>query len=385
MNNKGFTLIELLAVIVILSSLVLLVGTSVTKIVKTSKEDISDIQVKLIESATKNLVSDNINGLPGIGKCSYLTVSDLKEFGYLDSDSNENLNDDLKIKITTTRNSKTGKLITNYEVDVERIDGCYKHIYRNGDVVYFDVIEGEGCTSNDYKSANSDADYKGINPNGNQNNCLKFYAFNDNGGNTLNLLLDHNTTSSVSWNSTASTNASGPRDVLTELKSNTSSWEGTLTPSDYVYNGDNATYTIEYYDYNARLITAQEIAEITGAVKVLNWNERVSTNGYYFHSLNLDAETGYGSVCKPNCEYGWIYDRTFKDCTQNGCFNNSTISSGTHLANQSGYWTSSSLSSSKIEAWAVYSIGGINKGSISIEYAERGVRPVIEVLKSKLK
>lgn len=128
MNNKGFTLVELLAVIVILSLLALLASTSVTKMLKQSKEDIHDTQFIAIKSAAEIWGADNLDKLPLAGECKYLTLNDLKEYGIMDSsvkDSNTNkeVSDDLKIKITS-KVGKKGNLVTSYEVDPEDITDC---------------------------------------------------------------------------------------------------------------------------------------------------------------------------------------------------------------------------------------------------------------------
>ena len=68
-----------------------------------------------------------------------------------------------------------------------------------------------------------------------QNSCLKFYAFNDDEGTTLNLLLDHNTTATIAWNSSYN-NVIGPKEVIEQLKIDTGAWKGTLLPSNYTVN-----------------------------------------------------------------------------------------------------------------------------------------------------
>ena len=130
MNKNGFTLIELLAVIIILSLLVLLTSTAVTKIVKDSKQELSSTQIATIESTAKLWGADNLDKLPDAGECGYVTLEDLKEFGYIDSNiidpnSNSNISDELLIKLTTTLSSY-GVPITNYEVNPESVEGC-KH------------------------------------------------------------------------------------------------------------------------------------------------------------------------------------------------------------------------------------------------------------------
>ncbi|MBR6690068.1 MAG: prepilin-type N-terminal cleavage/methylation domain-containing protein [Bacilli bacterium] len=128
MNNKGFTLVELLAVVVILALLALLTTTSVTKLVKDAKEDLSSTQIQLIKSAAEAWGADNLNMLPSTGECSYLTLKDLKSYGLLDNTiidpkDNQEISDDLKIKISTTT-SDYGKIVTNYEVNSKNTTNC---------------------------------------------------------------------------------------------------------------------------------------------------------------------------------------------------------------------------------------------------------------------
>ncbi len=128
MKNKGFTLIELLSVIVILSLLAILTSTAVTKLVKDSKDDLYQNQLLAIKEAAQTWSADNLSKLPSSGNCIYLTLGDLKDYGLLDSiiiDSRNNneISDDLKIKISSTK-SKYGTLVTDYEVDSQDVSGC---------------------------------------------------------------------------------------------------------------------------------------------------------------------------------------------------------------------------------------------------------------------
>ena len=130
MNTKGFTLVELIAVIVILSLLALITSTAVTKLVSDAKNDLSETQITLIKSAAETWMADNLTYLPDTGECSYLTLEDLKNYGLLDSNvldpkNNQEISDDLKIKISTTL-SKYGNPVRNVEVNPKNIDGCNK-------------------------------------------------------------------------------------------------------------------------------------------------------------------------------------------------------------------------------------------------------------------
>ena len=171
---------------------------------------------------------------------------------------------------------------------------------------------------------------------------MKWFAFNDDGSDTVNLLLDHNTTATVAWASSR-TNANGPVEVKTQLESDTSSWNKSINP---------------------RLIEAREIATITGNT---NWDN----NDYYFHD---NTQTQYKGAAGTN-KYAWLFDNT-RSCTQHGC-NVADFSN-------SGYWTNTADSGYYNNAWFVDRSGILSRGSV--EYAvSNGVRPVITVLKDVIK
>ena len=140
--RKGFTLIELLAVITILALVALITSISVANMVKESKDELSDAQIKSIELAAKAWGADNITLLPSGDSCSFITLKDLKENGLLDSNisnpkDKEELSNDLKIKITSKLNSK-GKSILTYEVNSSSVGNC-SYI---GNPIYVDVPKG---------------------------------------------------------------------------------------------------------------------------------------------------------------------------------------------------------------------------------------------------
>ena len=243
--------------------------------------------------------------------------------------------------------------------------------YANGEVVYFNVTTGKKCS--DYTETQSKTGVK--------SGCMKFYAFNDNGGSNVNLLLDHNTTATVSWNIHGS-NVSGPSEVLTQLNDDTKTWVGTETPSNYTVDqstqGSKAKYTIDYSSYKARLITAGEVAQITGNT---TWDEKTATNSFYFDSKTTTASTTCKSGNTTGCKYGWLYDRTSKSCTKYGCLNNSDQETY-------GYLTASSNAAYSGGAWYVDNYADVdnfivNDDNIGDSYYI-GVRPVITVLKSNL-
>ena len=255
--------------------------------------------------------------------------------------------------------------------------------YKNGEIVYYDVATGKKCTN--YNSENSKTGYNGINnKTGNQNSCLKFYAFNDNNSYYLNLILDHNTTATSLWN-TNGDNSTGPTEVLKNLKEQTQSWKGTIEPTNYTTGASNREYTVNYNGYKARIISANEIAQIT---ENIGWDENSKSTDKFYFDTKINSQS---ATCKEGdttgCRYGWLYDRTSKTCTTTGCLNNSNIETN-------GYWTiSSSTTLSSVDIHKEYCNGYVNYGvsdsaRLSItcpNYPNHfGVRPVIEVLKSNL-
>jgi hypothetical protein len=208
---------------------------------------------------------------------------------------------------------------------------------------------------------------------------MKWYTFNDGGTEAeyINLILDHNTTAVVAWNSTGS-NVSGPTNVLTQLQTDTSSWAGVPTRSDnYSINNGTSTYTINYSSYKARLITAAEVATITSNSSFVEATAPY-TSWYYFDSNNQTQ-----TISTPGASsYDWLFDYT-SGCTSYGC--------NTADASNLGYWTSTAVPAVTGAAWFVdsnsclrnYNAPGTAFGLVN-DASHRGVRPVITVSKSNL-
>ena len=405
MKNNGFTLIELLAVIVILAIIALIASPIILGIIKVSKEESNKRSIEMYASALKNAIAENQLG------GQELEISKLKV----------DYNGDVVCK--TVEIYKDGNIyLAECKVNAELVEYTYgkKQSYDNGQIVYYDVVKGIGCSEQEYKSSydetiqdylNSKTDYNGIRDkydDEKMNSCLKFYAFNDKGGEKLNLLLDHNIRRTTQWAdasdyddeekwSNGLYNLKGPVSILWLLYQLTKNWNVPEISNNYLMNQSlqtsQANYTVQYtkipkYEgaitpYKARLITAQEIAEITGADKVLNWNESLSSSsGYKFDTLTEQNNPN----CTDNnestlCPYGWLYDRTNNECKEKyGCINN--VESSISLQ---GYWTSSSDASSTFSAWYVFYQGSLSSSNTVKVNGYYGLRPVIEVLKSSLK
>ena len=389
-NKKGFTLIELLAVIVVLAIIALIATPIVMNTIKNAKkgaaERSADNYVKAVE---QKVAESKIDGTK-ISNGDYQIQPD----GNLCPTSGCGENNKDKITIDMSGNKPTSGTVTisndgvsqdearlivgDYKViynqEKNKYEATDKEKYKNGEVVYFNVDNGTKCTSSEAVSAT-----------GTKSGCMKFYAFNDDGKDTLNLMLDHNTTALVAWNNTytndsgSKINANGPKEVLDQLKNDTDGWKGTITPTNYTMDQtgqtSNAKYTIDYSSYKARLITAQELAQITGNTP---WDEKVAVNSnwYYFDSKTTTASTTCTDGNTTECSYRWLYDRTNNNCTKYGCLNNSDKETY-------GYWTASSRAANSNYAWRVNYNGNVI--SLNVDNNNRnGIRPVITVLKSQL-
>ena len=382
MKKKGFTLIELLAVIVVLAIIALIATPIVMNTIKKSQkgaaERSAENYIDAVETAvaTAKLDSDGVpDGTYTINDKGNLEGNGLTKPLEIEMSGNKPKSGTITIKngqVTTDSKMTVGSYEVSYNPTSKKYEATEKEnstkTYANGEVVYFNVTTGEKCSSSDYTETQSNTGIK--------EGCMKFYAFNDNGEDTVNLLLDHNTTATVAWNSNES-NVSGPKEVLTQLNNDTALWKGTITPSNYIMDQtgqkSNANYTIDYSGYKARLITAQEIAKITGND---SWDEKTATRDYYFDSKT----TTRSNTCKigdtSGCKYGWLYDRTHTNCTAYGCKNNSDQET-------SGYWTASSSAAGSDRTWIVWNNAGVDFDYVDNDY-DYAVRPVITISKSQL-
>ena len=416
MKKNAFTLIELLAVIVILAIIALIATPIILGIINDSKEQTNKISAEnYIDAVEQAIVRENMKGVFRPEECTikdkvvtctgYDKPLEVEVDGKVPTGGTIKINNgsvaigtELIFKEFKATINEEGKLVTNPKEetkdDIVEEGTKLNKIYNNSDVVYFDVKEGKGCTN--YHEDNSKTGYNGLTTTkttDNQNSCLKFYAFLDDGEEKLNLLLDHNTTAVIAWTDySIKTNANGPVNIIKQLYEDTKGWSGTIIPMDYTMDQrsqkSQAYYTIEYSEtplfegattpYKARLITVQEIAEITDAYKedTLNWKEESSTEWFFFDSLSKTANDNCKSGNTTKCKYGWLYDRTGINCTTYGCLNNADVKIY-------GYSTSSTVANYSDSAWSVDYDARISLPSITSAYYS-GVRPVITVLKSDL-
>ena len=356
-NKRGFTLIELLAVIVVLAIIALIATPIVMNTINNAKKGAAErsgetyikqvevaIATKRLEESTSDLSS--LDGTYTINEDGNLEGNNLIEPLVIEVSGNRPTSGTIIVKDGEVQANST---MTIGEYSITYSDGkCsatkndsdsdseqVTKTYTNGEAVYYNPETNTKCTSSEAVSVA-----------GTKTGCMKWYAFNYNGGDSVNLLLDHNTTVEVAWASSG-TNASGPVEVKTQLESDTASWNSSL---------------------NARLIEASEIAKITG-----NTTWTAGGSNYYFHD---NTETEYTGAAGTN-KYAWLFDNTY-DCTEWGC-NVEDSSSSTY-----GYRTNTAYSDNGRNAWSVHRGGGLSSYGVVEYIGGFGVRPVITVLKSKL-
>ena len=127
MKKDGFTLVELLAVVVIIGITYLIIFPSVTSFIDKSKEKSYNIQVDLIEKASKKWVIDNTDEL--LKKDPYhlnninLTLTTLKKEGYLQ---------DMFIENPKNKKIMTGCVVVSYQSNKNQ----YEYTYEDGKDTY---------------------------------------------------------------------------------------------------------------------------------------------------------------------------------------------------------------------------------------------------------
>lgn len=171
-NKKGFTLIELLGVIVLLAVIALIAFLVVDGNLRSSKEEMREIQFETIELAAKNWASDHLYVLPeNVGKYSLVSLGTLKIGGYLDVNILDPITkkcfpNDAEVKITKFSdnyvytlqdkdsinygyncsnyeiNKDDDEIITNDNVPVIRVDASTNTI-KNGEEVTFIITSTE--------------------------------------------------------------------------------------------------------------------------------------------------------------------------------------------------------------------------------------------------
>ena len=287
--------------------------------------------------------------------------------------------------------------------------------------VYFNPVDGSIC--DEYAETNSNA---GVN-----SGCMKWYAYSENQDGTVNMILDHNiTTDKMAWVSKEDyndsslplklgvtypsnnsnfpeydeengNNSKGPLTALNKLKDATNNYAESLTRSDnYVVNiksinedvfyshydikeeykdknnitTQSVNYKIDYSGYKARLISIEEVANITGANESTDdggvnfdigniWQRKVFFDGARGNDLEWHTQVANSTN---KSKYAWLFDN-ITGCTSYGC---NSEKEGTT------YWTSSALASYRGSSWYLPSTGSLSYTFVNVTIS---IRPVITV------
>ena len=330
-KNKGFTLVELLAVIVILA-LIALIATPII--------------LNVINDAKKQAAKDSAYGyMDAVEK--YIVSSELEDKSIQDGTYRvEELNKKISVKGSTPDNGNIeikNSSVKSYDIGIDGYvvrNGKVEKVsttksFKNGTAVYYNPVSGEKCKSSEAVSTT-----------GTKSGCMKWYVFNDKEGNaTVNVILDHNTTANVAWNSTRSN--SEMKEVKKALENDTKDWKNT-----------------------ARLITANEIAKIT---EHPTFDASRENQDRFCLDTNKPDTANWCAKTKGTSKYTWLFDYT-SVCTDYGC----NISDSSNW----GYWTSIPYKDNTINVWVVNSYG-----SLTLDYVTRtvvGIRPVITISKSNI-
>jgi len=360
-KRKGFTLIELLAVIVILAIIALIAVPQVLKILNKARLSAAEDSVYGIVESAENYITNfmlkNTGAIPSEAikfECSSTACSlktELTKYNLEDLDSLE----------------YSGKQATSGVVTINGSDITVENLVINGYTCNYPVEGKVECVSQTsikikigatYISSNGSQTYKGIlyldptnletecnetnssiGATGTKTGCMKWYVYKEEDGIKY-AILDHNTTAVVAWNSSGSNTEM--KEVATQLTTDTTGWDSSL---------------------NARLITANEVAEITGNT---SFDSATSTSSAWFYfDDNSQTQTANSTGAS---KYAWLFDST-KSCTSYGC--------NTADSSNNGYWTSDAVADGSSYAWGVRRIGNLSYYIVSGELI--GVRPVIKI------
>lgn len=169
MNKKGFTLIELLAVLTILIIIFLLVFPSIKNIISSSEDTVNQTQINTILNASYDYSLENLNILPKDGNKVFITLGQLKNYGYIssdvrDSNTDEQFPDDYVISISNvgsnyknedTYAKKSGNYL--YKVEVELMNSS-NYESKKPEILLLD-IEDADSKGNYFKTINQGDEY----------------------------------------------------------------------------------------------------------------------------------------------------------------------------------------------------------------------------------
>ncbi len=347
MKRKGFTLIELLAVIVILAIVSIIATPTILGVIEKARKGAAkqsalgyiaavEKQVAINQVKNEDLINDGTYNVPMTG----ITVKgEAPTKGWLKIEKGLVTNYSFVIgKYVITKGSEIVKGDEPAKTDEEVIKtGPTQELGKESDtykaIVYLDPTDlTKYCVASNSVSTT-----------GTKEGCMKWYAYSDDGTN-YNMILDHNTTAKIAYNSTI--NNSEMKEVKEALEEDSKKWSNSL---------------------NSRLITADEIATITGNK---NFNSSTATiDSWFYLDSNNQTQT---ATSQGASKYAWLFDYT-KGCTNGGC---NVTDDSTY-----GYWTSTPVFGSIYNAWYMNSNDNLNNYYYVSHDDFFGLRPVITVSK----
>ena len=335
-NSNGFAIAGLLySLLIIFLALIfsfLLMLNNRKTILNQIKKDVYNN----LSGITSDEISIDLDDLPSI----LVEGSDYKLPSNVSNTLKDNSNISCKVdnnEITNVSTLHSGYYNVECQITVgNKNDIVQKEILiiSKGTTIYFNPETKKICNQNDAVSTT-----------GTKTGCMKWYIYSDNNKNNFNMILDHNTTAKVAYNSTGSN--SEMKEVKTALESDTSTWDKSL---------------------NARLITANEVAKITGNT---SFDEKTTTPDKWFY-LDSNNQTQVANSTNKS-KYAWLYDYT-NDCKKYGC----NIEDSSNY----GYWTNSTVADNSSLVWYIISLGYLDNYNVGHNYT--GIRPVITVNKSDI-
>lgn len=340
MKKRGFTLIELLAVIVVLGLIALVVFPNVNKTIKNSKEKLYDQQVSLIEDNARRWGINHANLLPDNG-VYFLALNELVTEGYISQK---------EIKDPRNDSTMNGCIVIRYDRDYSQ----YKYEYAT-----------TTCEETKLAIVYNVGDEVTFNP----GDGIRTWNVIKDDGDTVTLMMNENLGDTVAWQSSGA-NADGPVTALETLNERTSAWTNVdaISSYEYVNNAGGSTYTYGYEKLTitngTAVVTKQDAVtqvEISGTSRarlITGWEAATIMND------NAWAPNKYTGNIGPN----WIYTTLNSDLAPNG------------------YWTLSNRGDKANNIWYIAYTGSMHNGSngIASDNDRNGIRPVIEIPKSKL-
>ena len=366
MNQKryqGFTLIELLAVIVILAVIALIATPLIMNVINDAKKGAArDAGYNVIKAGELMAANEGMDG--ATPPYHYDETSNLDMKGTIPTKFTLDINEDMDTQLKAWLNgycvvkeygNETVTIDESKKSEAECVTGgsSVTKKYENGEAIYFNPVTNQKCS-------NSEA----VSTTGTKSGCMKWYAFNDSeSSSTVNVILDHNTTSEVEANPSDDIEAPNLTEAMEALTNDTKSWSSSL---------------------KARMIGANEIAKITGNTE---FDATVSGKDktFWMEDPSYDIESGDPSEFPQpgKAKYKWLFDYTMW-CTEFGC---SVADDST-----SGYFTGTPYVLNHDYVWLV-AIGGVVMHSGNLfglpetrvdKGIKIGVRPVITISKSLL-